>query len=127
MGNEIKKGYKVVRVYRNEKGRIGYYSAITIFVKRYYTNRYVRRDKDKGALAVFDTLINAKRFLNSFFLDHEERVIFLCEYVDSKYRCLSGDLTEYKGFDDLFYLDPSGTQFAEKVKLLKRIKWGNYN
>ena len=117
MYEKIYKGFKVVSVSKDDKGRIRYHSALSITYKRYYTGKFIRRDQDKGGLALFNSLCHAQAFLRGFFLDHEDRIIFECEYTKTEYPFLSYNLhNNCRGFL------PAGTVFAEKVKLLRRVK-----
>jgi len=91
---------------------------------KYIPDNYVKPKIDDGPLAVFDTLDHALFFISQF--DDNSYQIWKCEYIPSSERMLwctyFGSLTKDKRTLVLkgCYC-PSGTMFADQVKLLERV------
>jgi len=133
MNDEIKTGYKIVGFHVRHKKLYscmsinwsGYWDGSPIWRSlacNYSTTKWTNRKKGFGPLCVFEDLLSAKRYFQS----NANRKIFRlyeCEYTPD--RTDGNAYLPYKG--DRVYLDgiPSGTVFANKVKLTKRIKVGD--
>ena len=118
---EILIGYKVVRI--PLKKNANYFESFTNIKsvkKKYRINKWTKRSKNRGALAVFKTLLYAKTFKHIIYNIGQFK-IFKCEYVKSKINYLAYK-KHYIPFRKYIEDVPLGTDFAEKVKLIKRIK-----
>lgn len=107
---KLKIGYKVVSI--NEEGHYWSSSAPFPAAKRYRRDCFTKRAKEHGPLAVF----RSKKFARDFGLDFGG-AIFQCEYMPSVDTAL-WDKAECVSLLEL----PSGTAFADKVRLLERIR-----
>lgn len=106
-----KVGYKVLS--RRNKTLESYVIEIPDGGIRYYINKVNKPQKDCGPLFVFDNLSSAQRI--AF---HNRDVIYKCLYVKSKRKYVYNKIyvkLDINGFD-------SGTVFADKIRLIERIK-----
>jgi len=115
------KGYKVVLRLR----RKSYYKLISSFWNKgldhrysnspvgvqYYVGKWVKRPKDQGPLALFNTLDTAKIFLTHWKIGS---CIYECQYEGSEDEILWWNNIEV--VDNL----PLGTVLADKIKLVKK-------
>ena len=99
-------------------------------VTKYELGKWTVRTNKHGPFAVFDTILNAKRFLKSTWGKNYYKSLiysksfFLCEYDESKekelyfiYQCF-GDVGTKKMLHSNI---PKGTIFADRVKLIKKL------
>ena len=108
-----KKGIKVCRVELD-----GFKSAFNDGrVVDYKIGKWAKRPEKCGPLAVFDTVENAKGFIDSGF---DSKKFFRCKYKPSKetrlYKTYKGG-----GVSEKEWALPYGTIFADKVKIIKEI------
>ncbi len=108
---KIRTGFKVVR-------RMNYFEVASAFnlgkVVEYSTNYWTNRPSYCGPLSVFGRLKDAEFFLKKE--NNKALELYLCEYEESSRREL---YTENKRWKEVWC--PSGTDFAEKIKLLQKI------
>ena len=116
IGLKIKKGYKLVYV-----GGHGLYS-YTIwhgpYGIKYELNYWVERKEGNGPLAVFDSLEDAQSFIGA--QNEVSWAVYSCEYTPSKDKFLW--FIDKCGNTHIAHGIPHGTRFADKVKLLERVK-----
>ena len=113
---------------RSKKGikvcRISFGDFISAFADgrrvKYEINKWTKRPKKSGPLAIFDNLESAEKFSGLSFLNVNNRAFFSCKYKPSKEITL---YKKYKGGEitERFVL-PNGTILADKVKILKEVK-----
>lgn len=116
-----RKGFKVCRRYYFVNRTITKLLSAFNYGKtvKYEKNKWIKKHKKRGPLAVFDTLDHAISFspINC--------VIFKCRYKKSRHEKL---WYAYKGNRRKYYKSetqpknlPDGTRFADKVKLIRRV------
>lgn len=121
-GAETKTGYKVVSVGWGDE----LFSAVLEYVGRldYPIGKRVYRELKNGAIAVFNTLLNALEFLESHFFEGEYR-IYKCEYRPAKIDELYTTDFDYTSvpykIDRVLNDFPKGTRLARWVKLKKLV------
>lgn len=81
-------------------------------VVEYKLNKWTKRPKKCGPLAVFDSIESARFFINP---KGENKLFFRCKYKES------GENVLYKPYKTCNYA-PDDTIFADKVKILEEIK-----
>ena len=137
---KIKKGYKLV--YRNNNK---YYSTnlgvmfnkFYATIREYNLNEFTYKDLDKGALSCFTQKKYATKFKNTliynvknhWFWNFQENelkknlIIFKCEFIESKIKCLYSNTKNYLGMGDEIILKledcPENTYFADAIKIIK--------
>lgn len=105
--------YKCVR---KKNGKL--YSCTTFGrVYKYKLSKFINRRKNDGPFAVFDSFLNARKFLIDFFEFGEDYIIYECEIVKSNEQCLYTDRKGVRTAEEL----PEGTVFADKVMLTKEV------
>jgi len=113
---KYKQGFKICRFVGGK-----YFSAfVDGNVTTYKKNRWTKRPKKSGPLAVFDTLKNARDFIGMYsYINSDFRQIINCVYKESKDKILY--MTYEDGDIKKKFFPPRGTMFAEKVKLSNRV------
>ena len=129
----FRKSKKGIKICRNWTGN--FFEEVDYFVSCYENsnrviykkNRWAKRPKKCGSLAVFDTLKHAKEFLSingGCILDQLDvrRIFFTCKYKPSKDVMWNYFYQDHGGqkFDNICFI-PEGTIYADKVKILKEI------
>lgn len=122
--NKPKIGYKVVDV---RDGKYVSSSVNSPARKRYHLNRFVKRNKEFGALCLFKTLKDAREYCEIFV---QRFVIFKAEYIPSKDKALWSDIYGERMTAEMLikhYLCMSGFKksnilFAEQIKLLEEVR-----
>jgi hypothetical protein len=119
-------GYKVVRKYRGS-----YWSVFNRSIRdsilvlhcqcapdesaiKYPKNSWVQRDKKNGPFALFSLLKDAARFAST-----SEKIVSV-EYEPSRAKGL-WSMFQGKKYRSSYL--PCGTIFADKIKILKEVKW----
>lgn len=107
------RGYKVVRVKENGF----YFSVVSACIMVYKIGMLVNRIKKNGPLSVFEQLANAVHFASMY----RGVAIFECEYKPSKDKYFWR--INYEGVKRYIFCNfvPKGTNFAESVKLIRRV------
>lgn len=114
----FKRSKKAIKVCRMENEKL--VSAFNDgYVVAYERGKWTKRPKGCGPLAVFDTMESAEDFVIGECMSHDRKFL-CCKYKPSKEEFL------YKIYRDgsvqQSFHTPTGTMFADKVKILEKVK-----